>query len=178
MIRPMIASPIFAAVLLCAGQTFAQGAFPAPLPGQPVAPTSKASPFDHRTAPPWQAGPPLAGAPLNECMKGFYPLREEAEKRGKLIKAAGDRKAGPEEACKLIGEFRQSEIKMIKYIEANLAKCGLPPQINEQFKAGQKRTAAMYRKVCAVARRPQWRGPPPVGPGDFEVRPLPVDVIG
>ena len=60
-------------------------------------------------------------------MKNFMPLREEAEKRGKLIKAASERHAPPDEACKLIESFGQAEIKMIKYVEANFAKCGIPP---------------------------------------------------
>ena len=46
-------------------------------------------------------------------MKGFVPLREEAERRGKMIKAASDRKAPPDEACKLIKNFGQAELKMI-----------------------------------------------------------------
>ena len=48
------------------------------------------------------AGGPSGG---DACMKGFVPLREEAEKRGKLIKAASERHAPPDEACKLIGNF-------------------------------------------------------------------------
>jgi hypothetical protein len=97
------------------------------------------------------------------CVKEFVPLREEAEKRGKLIKAASERRATPEETCKLIGNFGQSEIKMIKYIEANSA-CGIPPEIADRLKAGHKNTEAMQRKVCAVARQTE-----PAGPvGDFD----------
>ena len=70
-----------------------------------------------------------------QCMKGFAPLREEWERRGKLIKAASARHAPPDEACKLISDFRQAETTMIKYIEANSAKCGIPPQIADQLKA-------------------------------------------
>ena len=88
-------------------------------------------------------------------MKGFVPLREEAEKRGKLIKAASERHAPPDEACKLIGNYSQAEVKMIKYVEANSAKCGIPPQIAEQLKAGHKNTEAMQKKVCAVAQQAQ-----------------------
>ena len=86
-------------------------------------------------------------------MKDFVPLREEAEKRGKLIKAASDRHAPPDEACKLIGNFSQAEIKMIKYVEANAAKCGIPPQIGDQLKTGHKNTEAMQQKVCDVAQQ-------------------------
>jgi hypothetical protein len=99
-------------------------------------------------------------------MKEFRPLRQEAEERGKLIKAASDRHASPVEACKLIGNFGQAEIKMIKYVESRAAKCGIPPQIAEQLKGGHKNTEAMQQKVCAVAQQQQQRGPR--GPlGDF-----------
>jgi len=100
-------------------------------------------------------------------MKGFVPLREDAEKRGKLIKAAGERHAGPDEACKLIGNYGQAELKMIKYIEANSAKCGIPPQIGEQLKTGHKGTEAMQKKVCDAAAQMQQRGP--AGPSLSEV---------
>ena len=99
-------------------------------------------------------------------MRGFVPLREEAEKRGKLIKAASDRRAPPDEACKLIGNFGQAEIKMIKYVEAHAAKCGIPPQISEQLKNGHKNTETMQKKVCAVAQQQQ-KGP--AGPSLSEV---------
>ena len=59
-------------------------------------------------------------------MKEFVPLREDAEKRGKLIKAASDRKAPPDEACKLIGSFGAAEVKMIKYVEANASQMRHP----------------------------------------------------
>ena len=87
------------------------------------------------------------------------PLREEAEKRGKLIKAASDRHAPPAEACKLIGNFAQSEVKMIKYVESHAAKCGIPPQIADQLKNGHKGTEAMQQKVCGVAEQMQQKGP-------------------
>ena len=172
-----------------AGPSNAQGAFPAPLPGQAVqkndpafppvngaapgvslgAPPAAASPFPSTGAAPITgsqferppaAAAPQAGGPQDACMKGFVPLREDAEKRGKLIKAASDRHAPPAEACKLIQNFSQSEIKMIKYVEANSAKCGIPSQIAEQLKGGHKSTEAMQKKVCAVAQQGgQQRGP-------------------
>jgi hypothetical protein len=108
---------------------------------------------------------PSAGSAFERdaCMKGFVPLREKAEERGKLIKAASERHALPDEACRLIGNFGQSEIKMIKYIEANSAQCGIPPQIADQFKTNHKNTEALQKKVCAMAQRTQ------AGPvGDFD----------
>jgi hypothetical protein len=182
-IRRLIVPLTVAVVSVHAGQTFAQGAFPAPLPGQaapsdaspfpPVKGAAPASSFPVTGAAPLTGSaferppaPPSAG-PSDECMKGFVPLREEAEKRGKLIKAASERHAPPDEACKLIGSFGQAEIKMIKYVETHAAKCGIPPQIADQLKNGHKNTEGMQKKVCAVAQQVQQKGP--AGPSLSEV---------
>lgn len=180
MIRPLMV-PIAAALLsLGAGQACAQGAFPAPLPGQ-VKPNDPAFPpvngsapvasiggaprasFPTNGAPPVGGGfgapPPTQAAPGGECMKGFLPLREEAEKRGKLIKAASDRHASPDEACKLIGNFAHAELKMMNFVESHSAKCGIPPQVSEQLKTAHKQTETMHKKVCMVAQQMQQRGP-------------------
>jgi len=193
MIRRLIVPLTAAVVSFHAGHVFAQTPFPAPLPNQsaapansspfppvngaaaaPVqsgAPVSGGSVFDRGAAPtggmPQAGGPPQAGGAADACMKGFVPLREEAERRGKMIKAASDRKAPPDEACKLIGNFGQAELKMIKYVETNSAKCGIPPQIAEQLRTGHKNTDKMQKQVCAVAQQAATRGP--AGPSLSEV---------
>ena len=195
MIRRLIVPLTAAVVTFHAGYAFAQGAFPAPLPNQsaapanaspfpPVngatgapiqsaAPVSGGSVFDRGAAPtggmPPAGGSPQAGGGPDACMKGFIPLREEAEKRGKLIKAASDRKASPDEACKLIKNFGQAEMKMIKYVETNSAKCGIPPQVGAQMKDGHKNTEAMATKVCNVATQMQQQQARPAGPSLSEV---------
>jgi hypothetical protein len=195
-IRRLILPLTVAVFTVHAGQGFAQGAFPAPLPGHaapandpafpPVngarndpafPPVNGAAPpssfpvtgaapitgsaFERAPAPPSQAGS------ADECMKGFIPLREDAEKRGKMIKAASDRHASPEEACKLIGNFGQAEIRMIKYVETHASKCGIPAQVSDQLKTGHKNTETMQQKVCAVAQQQQQKGP--AGPSLSEV---------
>jgi hypothetical protein len=191
-IRRLIVPLTVAVVTVHAGHGFAQSAFPAPLPGQaapqrndpafppvngtaPAAsigappssfPVNGAAPvtgaaFERTPAPPSQAGP------ADECMKGFVALREEAEKRGKMIKVASERHAPPDEACKLIGNFGQAEIKMIKYVESHAAKCGIPPQISDQLKNGHKNTENMQQKVCGFAQQQQQKGP--AGPSLSEV---------
>ena len=97
-------------------------------------------------------------------------MREEAEKRGKLIKAASERHASPVKACKLIGSFGQAEIKMIKYIEANAERCGIPPQIANQLRNGHQNTTKMQKQVCTMAQRHPSADPDldkVLGPGDF-----------
>jgi hypothetical protein len=180
-IRSLIVPLAAAALTLSVGQAAAQGGFPAPLPGGQVqssspfppvngvpaaAPQASASPFPSTGTSPFGGGGgfqrPMAapqGGPPDSCMKEFVPLREEAERRGKLIKAASDRHASPDEACKLIGNFGAAEVKMIKYVEAHAASCGIPAQITEQLKAGHKGTEALQKKVCNVAQQVQQRGP-------------------
>jgi hypothetical protein len=148
--------PLTIAVLaLSAGDACAQGAFPAPLPGQ-AAPNG-ASPFPVYGATPIggvvMAPSPQAGGPADECMKDFIPLRAEAEKRGKLIKAASERHAPPDEACNLIGNFAQAETKMISYVEARASQCGVLAQVVDQLKDGHINTDALQKKVCAIARQ-------------------------
>ncbi len=190
MIRRLIVPLTAAVVSFHAGHVFAQGAFPAPLPNQSAAPANASpfppvngaapsasvgapSPFPSQGAAPVGGGfgggapPPQASGSADACMKGFVPLREEAERRGKMIKAASDRKAPPDEACKLIKNFGQAELKMIKYVETNSAKCGIPPQIADQLKNGHKNTDKMQHQVCAVAEQAQTRGP--AGPSLSEV---------
>jgi hypothetical protein len=183
-IRRLIVLLTVAVVFAHAGQGYAQSAFPAPLPGRSAPVNDPAFPPVNGAAPSASVGAPPSSFPVtgaapvtgtafergpaapsqagssDECMKQFLPLREEAEKRGKLIKAASDRHASPEEACKLIGSFGQSEVKMIKYVEANASKCGIPAQIADQLKNGHKNTEAMQKKVCMVAQQGgQQRGP-------------------
>ncbi|MEA2942421.1 MAG: hypothetical protein QOD09_2950 [Bradyrhizobium sp.] len=192
-IRRLMVPLTVAAFAACAAEADAQGAFPAPLPGQaapanasPFPPVNGAAPaasFGQPSAFPSNGAAPIAGGaptapmgapppgpgaagPSDACMKGFVPLREEAEKRGKLIKAASDRHAQPEEACKLIGEFSKAELSMLKYVQLNSTKCGIPPQISEQMKKGHIGTEQMMKKVCAMAQAQQ-RGP--AGPSLSEV---------
>ena len=42
---------------------------------------------------------------------------------------------------------------MMKYVESNGSKCGIPPQIGDQLKASHKNTEAMQQKVCGVAQQ-------------------------
>ena len=84
-----------------------------------------------------------------------------------MRRCISERHAPPDEACKLIASFGAAEVKMIKYIEANSAKCGIPPQISDQLKNGHKNTEKMQTQVCNVAQQQQQRGP--VGPSLSEV---------
>ncbi|WP_426528604.1 hypothetical protein [Bradyrhizobium sp. McL0615] len=181
MLRRLIVASILAVAIVDAGQVFAQAAFPAPLPGQAEAPASNASPVPHANGAAPSASPGVSaafpsGSRADACMNEFAPLREEAQERGRLIKAASDRKAPADEACMLIVSFGQAEIKMIKYIETNSAKCGIPPRIADQLRSGHKNTEKMQKQVCAGAQLAQASGPNSV-PGDATRR-VPAGPVG
>lgn len=196
MINRLIVPLTLAVLSVQAGSALAQGAFPAPLPNQAAAPANDpafppvngarpsasigsgpASGFPSGGAAPITGGagsfapaPPTqqsGGGPSQACMNGFIPLREEAEKKGKMIKAASDRHAPPDEACKIIGNYGAAELKMIKYVEGNATKCGIPAQVADQLRAGHKSTEALEKKVCGVAEQIKTRGP--AGPSLSEV---------
>ncbi|MBR0797126.1 hypothetical protein JQ615_17175 [Bradyrhizobium jicamae] len=158
--------------------TASDPAFP-PVNGAPAARVSTApQAFPSNGAAPIEGGalvapppPPSAAAagPSDACMKNFVPLREEAEKRGKAIKAASDRKAGPDVACKLIANYSAAEVKMIRYVEANATKCGIPTQIADQLKAGHKNTENLQTRVCKVAEQAASQPRGPAGPSLSDV---------
>ena len=192
MINRLIVPLTLAVLSATASSALAQGAFPAPLPGQQAAaPASDsafppvngakpmasvgaapASPFpsagvspvmggggSFAPAPPSQMGGGGGGGPSQACMNGFLPLREDAEKKGKAIKAASDRHASPEEACNAFHVYSAAEVKMIKYVETNATKCGIPPSVADQLKAGHRNTEGIEKKVCTMAEQVKTRGP-------------------
>jgi len=95
-------------------------------------------------------------------MKQFMPLREDAENKAKALKAASERKAPPDEACRLLTNFDGAQLKMLKFVTANAARCGIPPQIAGQLQGGHKNTEKMKIMVCKVAeQRAKGGGGPP-----------------
>jgi hypothetical protein len=126
------------------------GPLVSPLPSNGAAPAAGGFGADSSTQ---------SAGPSQDCMKQFMLLREDAQKRGNMIKAAGDRHAAPDEACKLIKNFAQAEVGMLNYVEAHATKCGIPSQVADQLKAGHKNTEALQTRVCNIAQRMQQRGP-------------------
>jgi hypothetical protein len=159
MVMPLIALPVVAAVTVPANLALAQNAFPAPLPSQAAASSVSSAPTANLAEPAMSPSETQAA-----CLKGYNPLREDAEKKGKLIKEASDRHASPVEACKIIASYRAAEVKMIKYLEVNAVACEVPARITEQLKNGHKNTEALEKKVCAVAEQTKRHEPAiPIG---------------
>jgi len=101
--------------------------------------------------------PPQQEAP---CLNDFGKLRDDTEKKALAIRAAGERKAPPKEACQLFNAFVAAQSKMLKYATDNAAWCGIPNQIMANLKEGIAKTSEIRTKVCQAAAAP----PRPAGP--------------
>jgi hypothetical protein len=120
-----------------------------------------------------------------ECTKDFSHLRQEVQNRGRRIKDAAQRHAQPDEACRLIGDYSQAELKLIEFVDAHAAQCAISAQITDPLRNGHKATQIMQNRVCTVAHNrapgsstgdywpssvaptPQERTPPRGPTGDF-----------
>lgn len=130
---------VIAATLLASAPAAAQGFQPAPSPGFGPPPQAQ------------QQEPP--------CFKDFIRLRAEAEKRGKAVAAAGQRKATPQEACKLFDALMAAEVKFIKFTEDNAKWCGIPDEVPKHLAAEHAKVKQVRDRVCQLAAQPARRGP-------------------
>ena len=106
--------------------------------------------------------PPSGGMPsADECKNEFAPLRDEAARRGQLIKDAFARHTPADETCRLIRNFVEAENRMVDFVEAQATACAVPASVLEQLKRSNRTTEALQTKICNVAQQPQT--PPPVG---------------
>jgi hypothetical protein len=129
---------------------------PAPFPGQSAAP----APFPGQGAgfpgqgagfPGQGAAPPQGGGQPPPCVVEFMGLREQAQKRAGVVRAASERKATPEEACKLIGHFIEAEAKVVRFVEKNAASCGIPADAVKSMRQGHGKSLELRKRVCTAA---------------------------
>jgi hypothetical protein len=104
-------------------------------------------------APPAQQGPPP------ECQQ-LLTLRDQTEKHGKALEAAGKRKAPPDQSCKLFKAFLAAEMRLIMGLERLGPRCGVPSGVPKQVRASHVKAEAVAQKLCEMAAQP----PRPTGP--------------
>jgi hypothetical protein len=132
---------VIAATLLACGPAAAQGF--QPVPSQGFGPPPQAQ---------QQQEPP--------CFNDFKKLRDEAEKRGKAVAAAGKHKVSPQVACKLFNALMAAEAKFIKFTEDNGKWCGIPPEVPKKLGAEHAKIKDVRDRVCNLAAQgPVQRGP-------------------
>jgi hypothetical protein len=94
------------------------------------------------------------------CMQDFLPLRQEAEKRASVIRAAIEKKAPQPELCSAFKEFSAAEAKVVKYADTNSVWCSVPPDAVKAMKANYAKSVKIRDQVCNGAR-PGGGAPPP-----------------
>ena len=110
------------------------------------------------------AGMPGApfGAPSQPppACRELLALRDETQKHGQALQAAGKKKVGPEELCKLFKAFLAAESKMAKGLEERSTICQVPAEVIKQVKASHARASQTGKQICEAAAQ----GPRPAGP--------------
>lgn len=119
-----------------------------------AAPVAAPTPVHAQAAPQGQGQEP-------PCIKEFMSLRDQTGKRADAIRAAGERKASPQEACGLFKTMVTAEAKFVKYAVDNGPWCGIPPQVISQLQENHKKTLQMRTRICKVAAQ----GGPARAPG-------------
>jgi hypothetical protein len=122
------------------------------MPGMPGSPPA---------APGFGSAPAAPPPVCNELLA----MRDQTQKHATAISTANDRKATAVEACGLFRAFLASETKMIKAVEENGSRCGIPPEVPKQMKLGHARAADIAKKVCDAAAGP----PRPAAPSFSDV---------
>jgi hypothetical protein len=121
-------------------------------------------------------GPPGSGGGVPGSPFGAQPqvppplcqqllsYRDDTQKHGQALRAAGQKRAPPEEVCKLFKAFLAAETKLADGLEENAATCGVPPEVIKQVKASHAKATQTGRQVCDVAQRGRPRFDPVVDP--------------
>jgi hypothetical protein len=87
-------------------------------------------------------------------------LRDDTQKAGLAVQAAGKRKANAQEACKLFNNFAAIESKFVRGLEDGKAQCGVPDDLIKAKKTEYEQVAQIRKQVCDVAAAgPQNTGP-------------------
>lgn len=142
------------------GQTSAaqDPAFPPP-PGQTAAPRrDPAFPpppgaSGGRPAVAGEGGPPpgpgaFANPAQRICLE-FPNMRDDVAKSFSQIRTASERKVPREEVCPMFKSAVLKEEKLLRFLEANKALCGVPPQIIVQVKTNHTQTIRIRDQVCS-----------------------------
>lgn len=154
---------------------------PAPAPQQPAAwpttPQQSAAPQGGSSHPAWGGGGQPGAAPPNAAWGGggqpqarpgggggapcdaeFVPLRTDAQNKGNAIRAAAERKAPREEICQAFKNFVAAEAKVVKFLEDNTSRCGVPPNVPKMMRTNHNKSVGIRNQVCNAARA---SAPPP-----------------
>lgn len=113
---------------------------------------SGASPASAQTAQPGQAAQSGAAGP--QC-NDFVRLRDAAQQKASLVKAAGLKKDDRKGMCDALTRFSAAEELAVKFLESNMSWCGIPPQVVTEAKASHEKTVKFRTVVCSQDSAPR-----------------------
>jgi hypothetical protein len=87
------------------------------------------------------------GAASAQC-NAFIPLRDDAQQKAAAVRAATERKAERKEVCALVTRFAGTEAAVVKFLEDNETRCGIPDEAVKAAKAGHERTLNFRTMAC------------------------------
>jgi hypothetical protein len=96
------------------------------------------------------AAPYPAAAQSPQC-SAFAPLKQDAEKKAAIVKAAIEAKHDRKEICGLVQNFYAAEGLVVKFLEDNKTWCGIPEQFIKSAKAGHEHSGQFRTAVCTEA---------------------------
>ncbi|MBV6488850.1 MAG: hypothetical protein H3C55_01500 [Pseudorhodoplanes sp.] len=98
--------------------------------------------------PPQQSqGQPPQGQP--PCAQEFIPLRDDAQKKANAIKPAADSKDRTR-LCQAFRTFVAAEAKVIKFVNENASRCGIPADAAKVMKTNHAKSTNIRNQVCSA----------------------------
>lgn len=91
------------------------------------------------------------GGPAVDCQGNLNSLMTQRDNAGKALQAANKKKADVKVACGLLRTYVGIESKMLKFLRANKAACGVPDNFLQQLAQSHAQSSQMSTKVCQVA---------------------------
>ena len=85
-------------------------------------------------------------------------MRDEVQRRAKVVQEASAKHATAQEACKLIGEFSAAEQRFLNFVTTKQSACHIPIEVPKQMKVAHGHTEKMHAQVCKMASSPQGGG--------------------
>jgi len=157
---PGLTDPAFAQENPAQGTAPAQGAAKArPFPPPPkIAPPAPGSFPSYGAAPLGNMDTSKPPQPENACMTTFLQLRHKTEERGQALQALQalsadpQRRPTPEQGCTAYTSLVQAMSDLLKFVEGNAAKCGIPAEVAPDVKALYERSEAARVRICDVAQ--------------------------
>jgi hypothetical protein len=130
----MTVGRVLAAALLASVTLHQAGAQFGGMPGLPGSPGFKAAP----------------PAPPPAC-KALLTMRDEVQKHGAAIQSANKKRATAQTACRLFKNFIAAEAKMLRAIERDGGRCGVPADTALQIKSNHAQAVKVGNQVCEAA---------------------------